>query len=232
MVIGNGLIAQYFRNDFSKSEKIILFASGVSDSQCKDQTQFYREEKLLKKYLYNIKKVNLFLYFSTISIYDPSRNFSPYVRHKLKMESLILNYPNIKIFRIGQVASKNLGNSNNLLNFINNAMNEHKKIELWRNSYRSIIDIKDVVSIIRHIISKSDIRSKIINISNPNLYSMIEIIKIFEKIKNDKAKYILLNKGKKYKFNTDQIDSIISDCKIKFNEMYLEKVLRKYYMNS
>ena len=229
MIIGNGLIAQFFKNDFSQSEKIILFASGVSDSQCKDQTQFKREEKLLNQYLNDIEKVHLFIYFSTISIYDPSRNLSLYVKHKLKMESLILNYPKTKIFRIGQVASKSLGNNNNLLNFINNAMNENKKIELWGNSYRSIIDIKDVVNIIKHIITKSNIRSKIINISNPHLYSMIEIIKTFEKIKNHKAKYILLNKGEVYRFNTGHIDSIIFDCKINFNEMYLEKVIRKYY---
>jgi hypothetical protein len=58
---------------------------------------------------------------------------------------------------------------------------------------------------------------------------MIEIIKTFEKIKNHKAKYILLNKGEVYRFNTGHIDSIIFDCKINFNEMYLEKVIRKYY---
>jgi len=229
MVVGNGLIAQYFKNDFFESEKIILFASGVSDSQCIDQTQFNREEKLLNNYLNNIGKANLFVYFSTISIYDPSRNNSPYVKHKLKMESLLLNYPKTKIFRIGQVASKNLGNNNNLLNFINNAINENKKIELWGNSLRSIVDIEDVVKIIRHLITKSYNGDRIINISNPNLNSMIEIIRTFEKIKKNKARYILLNKGEKYKFNIDYIGSVIFDCKIKFDDMYLEKVISKYY---
>ena len=229
MVVGNGLIAQYFKNDFFESEKIILFASGVSDSQCIDQNQFIREEKLLNNYLNNIGKANLFVYFSTISIYDPSRNNSPYVKHKLKMESLILNYPKTKIFRIGQVASKNLGNNNNLLNFINNAINENKKIELWGNSLRSIVDIEDVVKIITHLITKSYNGDRIINISNPNLNSMIEIIRTFEKIKKNKARYILLNKGQKYKFNIDYIDSVIFDCKIKFDDMYLEKVISKYY---
>ena len=67
MVVGNGLIAQYFKNDFFESEKIILFASGVSDSQCIDQTQFNREEKLLNNYLNNIVKANLFVYFTILS---------------------------------------------------------------------------------------------------------------------------------------------------------------------
>ena len=122
MIIGNGLIGKHFMIDFFKSDKIILFASEVSDSLCKDESQFKREENLLLSYLENSKSINYFIYFSTISIYDPSINNSPYVKHKMKMESLILNYPNTIIFRIGQVASQKMGNKNNLLNFIYNAI--------------------------------------------------------------------------------------------------------------
>ena len=230
MIIGNGLIGKHFMIDFFKSDKIILFASGVSDSLCKDESQFKREENLLLSYLENSKNINYFIYFSTISIYDPSINNSPYVKHKMRMESLILNYPNTIIFRIGQVASHNMGNKNNLLNFIDNAIISKKKIELWRNSYRSIIDIEDVVKIINKIITNSSIKERIINVANPTFNSINEIVNVFEKIKNMKVRHVILNKGEKYDVNLDLMSSIASDIEINFDNTYLERVLKKYYL--
>lgn len=230
MIIGNGLIGKHFMIDFFKSDKIILFASGVSDSLCNDDSQFKREENLLLSYLKNSKNINYFIYFSTISIYDPSINNSPYVKHKMRMESLILNYPNTIIFRIGQVASHNMGNKNNLLNFIDNAIISKKKIELWRNSYRSIIDIEDVVKIINKIITNASIKERIINVTNPKFNSMNEIVNAFEEIKNMKVRYVFLDKGEKYEVNLDLMSSIASDIEISFDNTYLERVLKKYYL--
>ena len=230
MIIGNGLIGKHFMIDFFKSDKIILFASGVSDSLCKDESQFKREENLLLSYLENSKNINYFIYFSTISIYDPSINNSPYVKHKMRMESLILNYPNTIIFRIGQVASQKMGNKNNLLNFIYNAIISKKKIELWSNSYRSIIDIEDVVKIINKIITDSSINERIINVANPKFNSINEIVNVFEKIKNMKVRHVILNKGEKYDVNLDLMSSIASDIEINFDNTYLERVLKKYYL--
>ena len=86
MIVGNGLIANLFKND--DIENVVFFASGVSNSLETEKSAFLREENLLRKHLTeNPEKI--FIYFSTCSIYDSSKNGSLYVNHKLKMERLV-----------------------------------------------------------------------------------------------------------------------------------------------
>ena len=56
-IVGNGMIAKVFNNFKSDSTNCLIFASGVSDSTCKDPNQFIREELLLKNELgiFNLK---------------------------------------------------------------------------------------------------------------------------------------------------------------------------------
>ena len=51
MIIGNGFLAKAFKKKFSKEKKIVIFASGVSNSKEKDKKRFRREIKLLKKFI-------------------------------------------------------------------------------------------------------------------------------------------------------------------------------------
>ena len=64
MIVGNGLIANLFREN--DSENVVFFASGVSNSLETDKSAFLREENLLRKTLEeNPEKI--FIYFSTVS---------------------------------------------------------------------------------------------------------------------------------------------------------------------
>ncbi len=86
MIVGNGLIANLFKNE--DRENVVFFASGVSNSLETDKSAFLREENLIRKTIKeNPNKI--FIYFSTCSIYDSSKNGSSYVNHKLKMERLV-----------------------------------------------------------------------------------------------------------------------------------------------
>ena len=89
MIVGNGLIARVFKGTKFDSLGITIFASGVSDSLSKNTNAFLREETLLKKYLALNQPL---VYFSTLSIFDPTRNQSHYVRHKIEMEKLVSAY--------------------------------------------------------------------------------------------------------------------------------------------
>ncbi len=62
MIIGNGLIANLFKNN--DEEKVIFFASGVSNSLETDKSAFLREENLIRKTLEENPE-NAFIYFST-----------------------------------------------------------------------------------------------------------------------------------------------------------------------
>ena len=172
----------------------------------------------------------MFIYFSTISIQDPSLKSTAYVKHKLEMESLILNHPGAKIFRLGQLASKNMGNPNNLLNFLNDSTKKNKKIEIWANALRSIIDVDDVVKIVNYIITKKSTKEKIINICNPRLNMVKEIVDVFTKLHNKKIKYSLLDKGAFFQIESKLMMETAFFLDIKFNKSYLERVLRKYYL--
>jgi hypothetical protein len=46
MIVGNGLIANLFKND--DREKVVFFASGVSNSLETEKSAFLREENLLR----------------------------------------------------------------------------------------------------------------------------------------------------------------------------------------
>ena len=94
MLIGKGLIASQFKK-YEDDNDIIIFASGVSNSQEIDLNKFDKEFNLIKKY---ISCDCLFVYFSTCSIYDKSLIDSKYVKHKLKVEEFIKE--NFKYFLI------------------------------------------------------------------------------------------------------------------------------------
>jgi len=82
MIIGNGSVANSIRE--LDRDDIIYFASGVSNSSCKDDKEFQREVDLL-----NQMDVNKHLvYFSNLAIYYKN---DPYTNHKIKMEELIRN---------------------------------------------------------------------------------------------------------------------------------------------
>ena len=229
MIVGNGLIATQFRNIFSKKHNILVFASGVSNSLCDNKNEFKREKKILLQVIKDNFKINSFIYFSTISVNDRSLKTTSYVKHKLEMEKIVLTHPKPKIFRLGQLASRNRGNSFSLLNFLNNSIKSRKKINLWVDSFRSIIDVEDVVKIVHQIVTRRSIKEKIINISNPNFNSILEIVEVFEKVKRLKLEYVSVNKGNQFYINLDIMKRIIQDLGINFDNLYLERVIKKYY---
>ncbi len=98
MVIGNGLIANSFCKAYGNDPKVLVFASGVSNSRCTDVKEFQREFQLVKD---NSNFNGLFIYFSTCSIEDPSLRNSQYIKHKNKIELYIsqniTNYLKIRL---------------------------------------------------------------------------------------------------------------------------------------
>jgi nucleoside-diphosphate-sugar epimerase len=114
MIVGNGLIAKAFYDNYANRDDVLIFASGVSNSSNIDPKEFIREKTLLKSFLTERKKI---VYFSTCSIEDPSLENSPYILHKLEMEELVKGVNDYLIFRLPQLAGKT-DNPNTLLNFL------------------------------------------------------------------------------------------------------------------
>lgn len=227
MVIGNGMIANRFDN-YRQDKDVIIFASGVSNSRETKKENFQRELTLLKNTIKDNPGTPL-VYFSTCSVADEGREQSPYILHKKNIEQFVIaEVKNYHIFRVPSVA----GLSNNpytLLNFLIFNILEEKPVTIWKNANRNIIGIDDLYSLANHILKENLFINSIVNIANPNYYSMIEILATVETHLQKKAIATYEEKGTKQFIDVSNISKLIQDLSINFSDEYLSRLLNKYY---
>ena len=232
-IIGSGFISKNFEkyHEFFKKLSIKLYAAGVSNSLCNDKSLFKKDKDKIIDFSKKIPKNHTLLYFSTCSVYDPSRNNNLYVKHKLNIENFIKdNFQKFLIVRLPEVVGKN-SNEHTLVNFFYNKIKNKDKFDLWSNANRSIIDIEDVIKILIHFISNNKLdKNQTINIANPNKNSPIDIVTILESIIRIKADYNLVEKGKEnWEIDISDTNNSIKKCGINFENDYLKNALMKYY---
>lgn len=224
MIIGNGMLAQKFK-DYEHNEEIIIFASGVSNSKESSQKAFKREETLLRATLKDIRSEKI-IYFSTCSLYDTYFENSLYTKHKLRMEEILSELSNnYIIFRLPQVVGNN--NKDQLLGFLHDSILNNKYFELY-DIERNIIDISDVKQIIDYIIDNNLFNNRTLNIANEKNIKVVELVKKIENIVNEKANYLLVNISGSFNIDVKDISEVIKVLNI-FNKNYEENTIRKYY---
>jgi len=226
MIVGNGLIAKAFHEDYANRDDVLIFASGVSNSSNTDPKEFFREKALLESFLSEQKKI---IYFSTYSIADPSLADSSYILHKLEMEGLVKAANDYLIFRLPQVAGKT-DNPNTLLNFLCHKIKNQEPLEVFSNATRNIIDVDDIQKIASYIIDKNLMKNNILNICSPQKSFVLDIVKIFEDILHKKANYKLINKGENFDIDVKFSTEIAKKLNILFHTDYLRDVISKYYL--
>src|SRR5688572_5332524 len=137
MVVGKGLIARAFEPLYSKDNRFLIFASGVSNSGNTEAYEFKRETGLLEQAIQQHPEKTL-IYFSTCSIYDPSMQQSLYVQHKLAMENLIqTRHPDYHIFRLANLAGKT-NNPHTFLNYFAQHIQSGSFFYLWKQAWRNV----------------------------------------------------------------------------------------------
>ena len=219
MIIGNGVIA----NSMVKidSDELLIFASGVSNSKNIDINKFNREKKLLIETIKNNKNKKL-IYFSSISSYIENKLYS---KHKKNSENIIKSkLKDYIVVRLPQILGKN-GNKNNIINFFFDRINNNKKIDII-DTYRSIIDIEDLVKIVNYLVELK--YNGIISINYIEKIKVLDIINIIEKIKN---KSFIINSTKKQNINIDNNSEFVEKmfCDLSINKKnYNEKIINKY----
>lgn len=225
MVVGSGLIAKAFA-EYDTNDDIVIFASGVSNSKETLKEAFDREEELLASYLKMYGNSKYFLYFSTCSMFDTYLERSAYITHKINMEQIIIQKAlRYNIFRLPQVLGQN--NKNQLIGFLYNVIQNEIGFDLY-DIERNIIDIDDVLNIVKKIVQSKEFINTTINIANPNNTKVFDLVKIIEKLCNKKAKYSLIQKEGNFKIDITQILSVIEKNTI-FEHNYLENRIKKYY---
>ena len=225
MIIGNGLIANLFREN--DRENVVFFASGVSNSLETDKTAFLREENLIRKTIKeNPNKI--FIYFSTCSIYDSSKNGSSYVNHKLKMEQIVEELANqVLILRVSNAVGKG-GNPNLLMNYLVNAFHQEKEITVHTLATRNLIDADDVKNITLKFINENSF-NKIINVAYLENFSTKEILEILEKHFNKTAKTYLVKSGQSYLISIPEAEAYFAENKLTEKKEYLLRIIKRYY---
>jgi hypothetical protein len=144
MVNGSGLLARAFALEFAHNSFVCVHASGVSNSSCTDMSEFAREREQLSKALIGWQNADVFLYFGTCSVADPTAVGTPYVQHKLAMEQLVQMHPKHLILRLPQIAGIT-NNPHTLLNTLRRHLVTGLEFPIWRNAFRNIIDIEDAM---------------------------------------------------------------------------------------
>lgn len=227
MVIGSGMIAKRF-GVYAADSRFLIFASGVSNSMLNDRNAFKRESYMLQDTIKKHSQKNL-VYFSTCSIYDPSMKKSPYVLHKLEMESIIKSsHINYNIFRVSNPIGKT-ENSNTVLNYFVKNILDKKEFTIWKYASRNLIDLDDVYLVSNYILSNNLFKNHKVNIANPVNYSVISIVRVIEEHFGIAGNYKLADKGNSPLIDTSAIQPILSELKINFNNSYLSSILQKYF---
>lgn len=228
MLIGSGLIAQAFRHLTQIHSGVCVYAAGVSNSLCSDDTEFLRERVRLSDALLEANQLDTFVYFGTCSVTDPDAIYTPYVQHKLAMEKLVSAHPRYLILRLPQVAGVT-PNPHTLLNYLFAKIIRSESFALWNNAKRNIIDVKDVVAITEHLISNRSMLNVSLNVANPQNYTMVNIVSVMEQVVGKQAIYHTVERGTDYTIDVSAIAPLLTACSVSFGQGYLERVIGEYY---
>lgn len=228
MIIGNGMIASKFSH-YKYNKRVIIFASGVSNSTETEINKFNREKELLIDTLHKYKN-KFFIYFSSCSIENNELKDTPYHIHKRAMELQIKQLSNnYLIIRLPNVIG-NFGNNNTIINFFFNNIKNNNDFVVWKNATRNIIDIEDVYSITSYIIDKKIFINQTLNIAYDSNINVMDIISAIEMVLNKKASYQIQDKGFDIKINNEKIKYIMQKLSIK--QPNIIELIKKYKGNS
>jgi UDP-2-acetamido-2,6-beta-L-arabino-hexul-4-ose reductase len=226
MVIGNGMLAKMF-SSYEMNKDIIIFASGVSNSNEDNPEEYKRELELIQTI--EIKENITIVYFSSCdTIYSKEIN-KRYYFHKLQMEDYIKNnFSNYHIFRIPQVIGQSK-NKNSLINlFIYNITNEIE-FQVWENAFKNLIGLQEIYQIVSYVVNNKKKLNEILNIINTNYYSILEIVNTIELLTQKKAHIIKVKNGFKPFYEYEKISNIYSEINMKFDSDYLLKSIKLNY---
>lgn len=170
----------------------------------------------------------LFLYFSTCSIDDPTAQASGYVVHKRVMEGLVAERKRHLIFRLPQLAGAT-PNPHTLLNYLYARIVRSERFTIWTGATRNIIDVDDVARIACDLVLVENACGEIINIANSENSSIFDIVRSMEAVLGHRAIFDIIDRGAGYAIDIDRIQASLRRCRIAFSGDYLLRTIHKYY---
>lgn len=226
MVVGHGMMARAF-SVFRDRAEIVIFASGVSNSLESDPVAFDREAALLEQTRADHSGA-LLVYFGTCSVDDPERRKTPYVQHKLRMESLLVasSGPWL-VLRVPLAIGRNPG-GRTLAQFLYERIVRGEAFEVWEGAARFPIDVDDVLRIGSRLIADQAMWNRRINIALRR-FAVLDFVHVMEGIVGKKAVYNVVRKGRSFDLDCPEVRAMAGALNLDLSEHYLERVLRKYF---
>lgn len=222
MIIGSGLIASSLKKIDTPNQ--LFFAAGVSNSLETKASEFEREFSLLKDTIEKNDDIP-FIYFSTLSINDQTKQNSPYVLHKQNMERHIQEHCSKHlILRIGNIVGRG-GNPNTLINFLKDQIENEKQIQVHRKAKRFLVDIDDIAIFLQSV---PHLQNTIINFSYPQQYAISDILNSVEGVLSKKAVYSVIEDGDFYEVPFDK--EVLHYFSTQSPQIYLQKILEKHIL--
>jgi nucleoside-diphosphate-sugar epimerase len=229
VIIGTGVIGSAFIDLYEKDPEVYLYAAGVSNSQCTENADYSRDKSRLEENISKLKKNELLVYISTCSI--STSNIGPssrYSEHKIEMEELVRGYGRYLILRLPQIASFSK-NPFTLLNYFRNKITHGEAFQVYKNSYRNILDVNHMASISERVIANFS-GNAIVNVANPLSVSTIEIVEEMQTVLGKKAIYSCIDGFcDNYKIDVTRMMKFIDPSIYLFDDKYLNRVINRFY---
>jgi hypothetical protein len=230
MIVGSGLLARGFAPYFGESERHCVYAAGVSNSMSTDQREFDREEQRLRLALADHRSADVFIYFGTCAANARDAPSTPYIAHKLRMETIARTHPSYLILRLPQVAGHTT-NPHTLLNFLFDRISRGERFPVWTRARRNIIDIEDAAQIGAALAIGEAIRRDCIDVANVSDVLAADIVHVMATVVGKEAVCDLVDRGDHYPIDTSRAHAAMDRSGVAFGAGYLERVIRKYYSN-
>lgn len=224
MIVGNGLIASYFKqhSNYETNNSHVIFASGISSSLNVTDENINRECKLVDKILKETKKIPIIYFSSSFVGFVETK----YYQHKLNMERYIQDRnESALIVRIPQLVGRG-GNPENFFNFVVNKVKNGEPIITSNNTCRSLIDVVDLVSFVDVVKYKTGV----INFSHIEITSVVDICNfIGDVVGLAPVMNFMDTDNQKMPNNSEIVEHVIT--KLNINKIgYNKRIIEKYVL--
>ena len=225
MIIGNGQIASRFR-DVRLEPNLLIFASGVSNSNCTNRKHFTRERQLVKKAIdkYPNRK---FVYFSSCSLSQDRNLDNDYYAHKREIENIIQDFSQRHIIlRIPQIFSYPKVHST-LIHFLYFSILRQEEFKLNDGATRYLLDVADIPDVVNDLAVS---HNGIVDVANPHQYSIRDIVSALEAITKMKAIYSTYSKIDRYDVDFCGLDMLSARVRKKLSgQSYFYERMSTYH---
>ena len=220
MIVGKGLIASAFTRAGFDSSHHIIFAAGVSNSSENHPDPYEREFSMIRSIL---DENTTFVYFSTTSIFDPTKTNTAYIHHKLKVEQYLVDHADSYLIVRLPIMIGPSPNPNTLVNFLLNALQKGIPVTLHQNACRYLLAIDDLFPLLSPYLETLG-GKQIINIPGSPKTSLIELVQLMEDVLQTKGLYTWIDEGACYEIPPEAGPTVFVQ-----RPNYVREALEHYY---